>query len=303
VQFIKAMKAVDPRIKVGASLDLPVTGQVNRSEWNVDPVTGKSVQDVAVSVDKDFGRSLDWDRGVLSVAGNDIDFVALHWYAGATTEASGWKDLDSYALLAAPQEQLRPIMSGLYELLQKYCGATARNKQFAVTELGPMPFARIPESEDVVPGLFAADAYPSLVEYGAINVDWSDLHASSFLSQRNTPGPAYFGMQMVHALLNFNEALVSAASSSSLLAVHAAKHQDGSLGLMLINKDPKSGTTVKVTVNGAKLASEGMRFDYGKTNPADGNSISAKKMSGLGTTFSVDIPPYTVSTVVVPKAP
>ena len=302
VQFAKAMKAVDPRIKIGVSLDLPVVGQVNRSEWTEDPVTGKYVQDAAVSVDKDFGKSLDWDKGVLSVAGNDMDFVTLHWYAGATTEASGWKDLDSYALLGAPQDQLRPIMAGLADLLQKYCGANARTKQFAFTELGPLPFAKVPESEEIVTGLFAADAYPSLVEYGAVNIDWSELHNNSFLSQRNTPGPAYFGMQMVHAMLNFNDPMILASSNSSMLSVHAAKHQDGSLGLMLINKDPKNGTTVKVTVSGAKLASSGMRFDYGKTNLPSGNSVEGKPTAEVGVSFSVTMPPYTVTTLQIPKA-
>jgi len=299
VQFAHAMKAVDPRIKVGVSLDSPVPGQINRDEWTTDPVTGKGEHKASVSVDKDFGRGLDWDKGVLSTAGNEIDFVTLHWYPGDTTEESGWKNLDNYKLLAAPQDQLRQMLASLLEQLQKYCGQHARTMQVALTELAPMPYAKV--MDEVVPGLFAADVFPSLVEYGVINVDWAELHAGGFLDDHNKPGAAFFGMQMVHAMMNYNDAMLTASSNSSMLSVHAAKRADGSLGLMLINKDPKSSTTVKVSVNGANLAAKGVRFDYGKTNPPDGVSVTGKPMEGAGSSFSVAMPPFTATVIVIPK--
>lgn len=300
LQFAQAMKAVDPRIKVGAALDSPVPSQIKREEYTQDPVTGKYEQKASVSVEKDFGKGLDWDRGVLSTACNGIDFVTLHWYAGDTSEESGWKSLDNYKLLAAPQDQLRQMLSSLVEQLQKYCGQHARTMQVAFTEVAPVPFAKA--TDEVVPGLFAADVYPSLVEYGVINIDWAELHAGGFLDDHNKPGAAYFGMQMVHALMNYNDAVLAASSSSSTLSVHAAKRADGSLGLMLINKDPKNATTVKVSVSGANLAAKGVRFDYGKTNPPEGNSVTGKPMEGVGNSFSVPMPPFTATVVVIPKS-
>lgn len=98
VQYSKAMKAVDNRIKVGASLDIPLSGNWDTSsDWVQDPVSGKWVQKGTAeaaglgSVHKDFDAGLDWDKNVLKVAGKDIDFVALHWYPGATTESSALK--------------------------------------------------------------------------------------------------------------------------------------------------------------------------------------------------------------------
>lgn len=45
LQYIKAMKAVDNRIKVGASLDIPLSGDWNTSgDWVQDPITRKWVQ-------------------------------------------------------------------------------------------------------------------------------------------------------------------------------------------------------------------------------------------------------------------
>ena len=300
-QFTQAMKAVDPRIKLGVSLDKPVAGQINRDEWTQDPVTGKYQQNASVNVKEDFNKGIDWDKAVLSAC-NDVDFVTLHWYPSDTTQDSGYKDLDTYKLLAAPQDTLRQILAGLVDQIQKNCGARARGIQVAFTEVGVAPYVRVPEQDEVVLGLFAADLYPSLVEYGVVNADWAELHNSSFLDNRNKPGAAYFGMQMVHALMNFNDTVVTASSSSSMLSVHAAKRADGSIGLMLINKDGKNPTTAKVSINGTALAGKGMRFDYGKTNPPDGNSVAGKPMEGVGTTFSVPMPPFTATVIVIPKA-
>src|SRR5262249_2809521 len=99
--YAKAMKAVDGRIKVGASVDSPVPNKWDIQEWTLDPVSGKYVQNTAFQKAQDSG--LDWDRNVLQVAGKDIDFVAFHWNAGNTTEASNWKELDSNAFVAAPR--------------------------------------------------------------------------------------------------------------------------------------------------------------------------------------------------------
>ena len=302
VQFAQEMKAVDARIKVGVPLDKPLAGQINRDEWTQDPVTGKYQQNASVSVKEDFNKGIDWDKGVLSTACNQVDFVSLHWYPSDTTQDSGYKDLDSYKLLAAPQDTLRAILAGLVDQLQKNCGQRARSIQVAFTEVGVAPYVRVPEQEEVVLGLFAADLYPQLVEYGVINADWAELHNGGFLDNRNKPGAPYFGMQMVHALMNFNDALVAASSSSSMLSVHASKRADGSLGLMLINKDAKNATTAKVQVSGDKLAAMGMRFDYGKTNPPDVRTVRGKAMEGLSNSMSIPMPPYTATVIVIPKA-
>jgi len=301
VQFAQAMKSVDPRIKVGVSLDKPVSGQINRDEYVQDPVTGKYQQGISVSVKEDFNRGIDWARGVLSTTCNDLDFVALHWYPSDTTEASGYKDLDGYKLLAAPQETLRPMLAGLVDQLQKACGQKVRQIQVAFTEIGVAPYVKVPEP--VVPGLFAADLYPSLAEYGVVNADWAELHNGAFLDEHNKPGGPYFGMQMVHALLNFNDALVAASSTSSMLSVHASKRADGSLGVMLINKDAKNATTVKLQINGGPaLGVKGTRFDYGKSNPPSGLTVQGKEMEGLGNSMSIPMPPYTATVIVFPKA-
>jgi hypothetical protein len=243
---------------------------------------------------------VEWDRGVLKTAGKDIDFVSLHWNTGGTTEASGFKNLDNGKLLAAPHDELPQIVSMLVDLFQKYCGDNAKNMQMLVTGLGPKPFINIPD--EVVPGLFATDAYLNLIEDGTANIDWTELHKGGFLDAKNKPGSIYFGLQMVHYLMNFNESVVAASSSNPLVSAHAARHANGSVTVMLINKDPKTVATVKVNISGAKLSNNGMRFDFGAGNQPTDNIIAGNPVEDVGNSFSVSVPPYTISDVLIQQA-
>jgi len=292
------MKAVDPAIHLGVPLNPSVNSQINRQEWTKDPITGKYVNETSVSPDKDFGYAADWAKGVLATACNDIDFVSLPLYLGDTTPDSNWKDLDNYKLLVAPQGPLAQTLGAIGDSIQKSCGHRARSIRVAITEMAPIPYAKI--TEPVAVGLFAADVYLTLAEYGVINVDWAELHNGGFLDDTNTPGPAYYGTQLVFALMNFNDAILTASSSSPLVSVHASKRADGSIGLMLINKDGKNATTAKISFKGIALAAKGARFDYGKSNPPERDSLVGKAMEGLGTSFSLPMPPYTATVILIP---
>ena len=272
VEFSRAMKAVDPNIKIGAVLNTP-------------------------PIDDSWGG--DWNPGVLKECGTAIDFVVIHWYTGNFAPPD-WKTLDSASLLAAPQQEIPAMVSALLGLFQKYCGANASRMQMAVTELGPRPFA--PITNPLILGLFAADAYASLMEVGAVNIDWLELHAGGFLDERNQQGPAYYGIQMTHLLLNMNDQFVEAKSNHGLLAVHGAKRADGNVGLMLINKDPKSPATVKVQVSGVKLANAGIRFDYGQSSPENAYPITRNPATDVGNSFTITVPAYGITTVVIPAA-
>jgi hypothetical protein len=291
------MKAVDAKIKVGTSLDIPVVSSMNIQEWTQDPITKQSVQRNSVSKTQDSG--MEWDRGVMKTVCKDIDFVSLHWYTGDTTSASGYKDLNNLGLLTAPETELPKVMTGIVDLYQKYCGQNAQNMQLLVTGVAVKPYIKIPDP--VVAGLFATDAYLNLMLYGAVNVDWTELQSGGFLDDKMQPGSAYYGMQMVHFLMNLREPLVATTSSNALLSAYAAKHANEGVTLMLINKDPKNTATVKVNISGAKLATSGMRFDYGKANPPSDNTVQGNPIDNVGNSFTVTVPPYTVSNILMPK--
>ncbi len=306
LQFAKAMKAVDNRVKVGASLDIPLAGDWNVSgDWVEDPLhPGKYVQKGTAEAaglgvaQKSFDAGIDWDKNVLKAACKDIDFVSLHWYVADTTEASHFKDLDNAKTLMKPEEELPNILAALLDLLRKNCGPNSQNIQVLATEFGVRPYAAI--TEEIVPALFAIDAYATMVEDGFANIDWANLH-KTFLTDEDKAGSIYFAPQLVRRMADLGDTVVTAGSNQSLLAAHAAVHKDGSVGIMLINKDPKNNATVKVTVGGDKLADTGTRYDYGKGNRPDQYAIPGVAATGLGNNFTLTVPSYTATVLIIPK--
>jgi hypothetical protein len=269
VAFSKAMKAVDPRISIGAVLNTP-------------PM--------------DFSWGPNWNKEVLRACSPAIDFVIVHWYTGGLLPPD-WKELDNANFLSAPTVELPQIIQSL--LTEFHDDAGGKSLQFAVTELGPRPFAKITDWTAI--GLFAADAYASLAEDGAVNIDWLELHSESFLSNKDsTPGAAFFGIQMAHNLLNIRDSFVASHSNNELLSAHASQRADGSIGLLLINRDPKNAATVRVKIEGAPLSASGTRFDWGKGAAPTGTVVRSSKQDQLGNNFTLTVPAYTATTLVIP---
>ncbi|MFI9365825.1 cellulose binding domain-containing protein [Kitasatospora sp. NPDC053057] len=240
VQYVSAMKAADPSIKIGAVLTTP-------GYWP-DGIVGP-------------GDTMDWNHTVLSIAGSKIDFAIVHAYPTSTSPAD---------LLTKPQAQNANIAGAVRSLINQYAGSNAPNVGIAVTEANAQAYL------DTSPnGLFAPDNYLTWLENGAFNVDWWDLRngtdctkvttvegatdyndggmvssGSSCEPPANTPFPAYYGTQMISRLGSPGDTLVKAASSSSLLSAHAVRRANGDVDVMLINKDPNNDATVNLSYTG-----------------------------------------------------
>ncbi|WP_051967347.1 hypothetical protein [Kitasatospora mediocidica] len=115
VQYISAMKAVDPTIKIGAVLTTP--------GFRPDGIVGP-------------GDTQDWNHTGLSIAGSKIDFAIVHTYPSSTSEAD---------LLSKPQALIPNISGSVRSLINQYAGTNAPNVGIAVTEAN----AAIPQGGNV----------------------------------------------------------------------------------------------------------------------------------------------------------
>jgi hypothetical protein len=122
------------------------------------------------------------------------------------------------------------------------------------------------------------------------------------LDNDNKPQPPYFGLKMLHTVAKPGDAFVSASSPMDNLAVHAVKRRDGGLSLMLINKDPSQNISATVTVDGYNYAAKGTRYEWGKVTMEAGKDITESPMDGLGSTFTVVVPRYSITAIVIPKS-
>jgi len=287
--FAAAMKAIDPTIKTGAVVTTPP------GDYSWDSYHGQR-----------------WSAQVLQRCATNIDFIIAHWYPyiGEYTDGSN--------LLAAVRTTL-PIMingattnldfstsAGLRDWINLYRPADGTNVQMFITEFGY--FGSL---TNMILGpataLFAGDCYATWMDLGVANVDFLEMSKTPFLgdSASLNRGGAFYAIQMVRKMAGPKDALVAASSDQNLLRAHAAMQQGGKLALLLINEDLTNSQTVNVTVTNASLASAGTRYQFGKGNFSGVNEIpssapSTNAVSGLGNSFSVTVPAFTMMVVTIP---
>jgi hypothetical protein len=258
-------------------------------------INAMKVQDSTIKcgIGFDQGR-VSYNAAALPPVANVLDFVIIHWYPGGT---------DAQQLQSCLQ-----IPGGVADCrsqIGQNIGSRSNLVGIAVTETG----------SGVLGGgsaEYAADTLLTWIENGAINVDYQELH-SGFLAS-GTPGiannsllgPAY-GAKMARLLAAVGDTMLQITSSTSSLHVHATTRQDGKTGVMLINTDPLIPIAVTVNISGPTLASTGIWYQFGQTNFIGTNSypsypISSNNVTGLGNTFTVTVPAYTIVNLLIPPA-
>lgn len=302
--YIQDMKAVDPNIQIGVVLTAP-------SNWP-------------------DGQSPDWNSTVLNTVGSQINFVIVHWYPEQPGQES-----DS-GLLASPEsgfggtDSISQMMSTLRSEINEYCGSNAPNVKVFVTETNSVASNPGKQSVSLVNALYLADDYMTWLENGAANVDWFALHnyintagnnsstlygstdygdygllsdgsSSGGVSEppADTPFPPYYGYEMVTDLAQPGDTMLSSSSTNSLVTVHAVKQTNGDVALMIINKDPNNSYNVGVSLSGFNPSGAATVYTYGENS----TSVSSSQESGLGSSFTQTVAPYSITDVILPPAP
>jgi len=273
--FATAMKAADPSIQVGAAFTVPPNPDPNSHDW-----------------------APDWNKEVLKGACANLDFVTFDWTMQPLLPPD-WKTLDEAGLFQNETSSIDHMVRPMLDEYKHDCPAGHLPRlAFAPASIASW----IKVDHPVAKALWVADFYALLVESGSINVEWNEMYGESMLSaDRKTFGPVFFGMQMLHTIARTpGDLLVDARSSSPLVAVHAVSRRDGYVGLMLINKDPQQPATVKVDFTNGAVGAEARRIDYGNAQFAVGAKPAVSQFSAPGNEFTVTIPPYTITDLLLP---
>jgi Cellulose binding domain len=284
LQYITAMKAVDPTVKVGVVVTTP-------GFWP-DGVVGP-------------GSSADWNHTVLPVLAPRADFVVFHWYPGASSSSVA-SMLTTPSLVAGAVSQLR-------SLINQFGGANAPNVRIMVTETNST-LAKTSQPA----ALFAADNTMTMLENGIASVDWWNTHNGMGTPSTNpdgsldyndegvlsnascnggtceppaeTPFAPYFGLQMLNRVGVPGDQMVAASSDQSPVAAHAVRRANGHLTVLLVNKDPGNSYAVTLLYSGFQPSGTPTVFSF--LNGA--RSITSAQQ---GTATAQTIPPYSLTTV------
>ncbi|WP_174537202.1 cellulose binding domain-containing protein [Micromonospora chalcea] len=288
IEYADAMKAVDPSIKVGAVLTMP-------GNWP-DGITAGS----------DPGP---WNQTVLSLAGPKIDFVDVHWYPGGNAADS-----------LARTNHLPDAAWLLRRQIAEYAGPGADRIGISFTELN------VDAGRTTAPGaLFLADAYSGLLEQGVFTVQWWNVHngigtVSEVAGQTdygdfgmlssgnctsdgevcqpafNTPFAPYHALSMMNLFARPGDQLVRAGTDEPLVAAHAVRRPDGSVAVLLLNKDPDNAHPVALGYAGFTPADEAPTV-HTLANGATGISTGRS-----GDATARTLPPYSLTTLVLRPA-
>jgi hypothetical protein len=311
VSYSAAMKAVDPSIRLGMVLTAP-------GNWPDGQTSSTSPQP--------------WNDTVLPIACPAVDFVVLHWYAQGPTGESDADLLaspqkgESTAVSYTPD--IPTMVAAAKSAIAQYCGSHASGVQIMVTETSSVSYNPGKQTTSLVNALFLADQVTTWLENGVANVDWWAVHNSPFdgnidaslygsyafgdygiLSAGmtsangvveppvNTPFPTYFGLQMLsHLYEREGGTMLDAESSTDIVSVHAIRQCDGSVNVMLINKDPGVTYKVKVSLSGTPLRGVAKVMTYGMNSSA----IATSQKSVRGTSLTLAVGPYSLTTIKLP---
>ncbi|MCL6444258.1 MAG: hypothetical protein K6T83_12525 [Alicyclobacillus sp.] len=285
-QYIKAMKAEDPTIKIGVVLIAPGTGD---PKWN----------DTVLST--------------LHSLGTDPDFGIVHWYplnSGGETNASLLNATSEIpTMMSALKQQLGNIpvfvtetndsgstpsklstslLNALFldDNAASWVQAGAANVDWWDLYNGPVTAS---DGANVDPSLYGKYNYG---DYGLLSSGGTSSDSTVTEPPANTPFPAYYGYQMLGPVIQPEATMVAAGSDNNLVAVHASKLPNGDLAVMLINKDPNNTYNVNLNLQGYLARDSATEYSYGE----DSSSVTQSQVSNVQ---SVQIPPYSVTDLIL----
>ena len=122
--------------------------------------------------------------------------------------------------------------------------------------------------------------------------------------------PDFYGMKMMHYFAQPGDAVLGASSDYLLLTAYAARHRDGSLGLLVINKDDQGTFAGQITIGSfaaspaATLWSYGIPQDDSAETGVVSADIAATNFPSVGATFQYAFPPLSLTLFnIAPAAP
>lgn len=250
LEFVEAMKAVDPSILIGA------VGVPFQDEWN------------------------DWGNEVIAAAGDAMDFYSVHEYGFFDPPAN------NEILLAKPQAVWEPMMGNIQDAFEK--NGNGRSLPIAITEYNL--FAAQDSDNDqlmtrAVNMLFLADTVGQMATHGVTianqwtlassqpenGTDYGLLHADTFERYPQYyvyPLWARFGSQLLPVTSPF--------ASDTTLSVYAGQHEDGTVSLLAINK-----TNAPIT-SGIKFANAPASFTSATVDVVQADSLDSQQVTWNG---------------------
>lgn len=317
-EYARQMKAVDCGIKVGAVIE---AGEDDDSTYAdevvVNPRTSTS----------HFG----WSSVMLATfqrLGVTPDFVVYHRY-----EQGPGGENDAY-LLGASRGWAQDAGS-IRQMLSDYLGPAAASVEIDSTEANSVYDAPGKQSTSLVNGLFLADSIGNILQTEFNSFVWWALrngqnagnNAATLYGWRlygdygivdaATPAapadryPTFYVYKLLKHFARGGETVVSATTDYRGLGVYAVRGRkegeegkEGSLNLLVINKNPTTALDAAITISGWRAAPEADLYSYGipqddaaRTGSGSADVAHTTARLGGGPVLGFSAPPYSATVI------
>ena len=272
MEFVRQMKAVDRRIKIGAVILADENGQAN--------YTDETVTNPRTSVTHDG-----WSAVMLATFKKlnfTPDFVIYHRY-----EQGPGGENDTFLLNST--KTWSNDAASIRQMLSDYLGKDGSRVEIDCTENNSVFSNPGKQTTSLVNGLFLADSLGNIMKSEFKSFFWWDLrngpdggnNNSSLLYgwrrygdygivNYNTPAgpadryPTFYVYKMLKNYARGGEKVVSATSDYLGLGIYAVRDpQSNTLNLLVINKHPTAILKTAITITGFKVGSIAEVFTYG----------------------------------------
>ena len=310
-QYYQQMKLADPTINVGA-VSIP-TYEYDYS-WNpnpesvTNPVTGQSQSD--------------WTSVMLStMAGLGVtpDFLIYHRYPEYANDCD-------FTLLVS-NSAWSADMANLRSELQDYLGSKNTKVQLMCTENNCDAGPEGKQMCSIVNGIFMADSFGSVLQTECNSFLWWDLINGTDTTADNgswlygwrmygdegviSPDftlqyPTFWVEQVLNLFAAAGDEVLPTTSSYGLLTAFTTKRSDGTVRVMVVNKNNLQELATQFTFNGFKPKGPVTMYQYGiaQDNLAKAGkpqTIAVSTIANWPAEATVSFPPYSVSVLVFTK--
>jgi hypothetical protein len=302
--YAAAMKAVDPTIKIGVVV---VTGEDaytnNHNHPAMNPRTGQ--------VHNGWTPVL---LTTLKSLGVTPDYVIYHRYEQAPGQES-----DAGLLQAAAT--WKNDAANLRQQITDYMGPGGAGIELVCTENNSVYTNPGKQSTSLVNGLYLADSTGQILQTEFNALVWWDLRNGQLPNDNNSPSlygwrqygdygimsdqgglyPTYYIHKLLLHFAHGGEQVVAASSNNSLVSVYGALGTDGTLELLLINKDPAADSSAQIDITGfapgqnAVVYSYGIPQDKAARTGSGSPDVQQTSFAGAAASFTYSLPPYSAT--------
>lgn len=318
--YLKQMKAVDPRIQVGIvgtpGEDSSSNGYTGHPALN--PRTGQTHSG--------------WLPVVLTTLkglGVTPDFIVHHRYP-EYTDANNPAGSDSDSFLLQCSTAWLGDAAELRQEITDYFGPAGTNIQLVCTENNSDSGAQGRQSTSLVNGIYYADSLAQLMKTEFNSFVWWDLRNGTdtggcfdselygwrsygdlgMVNGLNTVDPSFYAAKLMSRFVQPGDQVLNATSDYPLLAGYAARGASGEVRLLVLHKDPSTNFSARIAIDGfvpgstATVCSYGIpQDDAARTNAApSAQDLATNLLSGISASFDLSFAPLSMTLLILPPA-